>query len=423
VTRQQRAYLDGAAQAAPNAQTAYAPRDGVNVMRTPTATVLIIEDEERLLQGLASVFRRAGFDVLTASDGSSGLRLARNEVPQAIVCDVMMPPPDGFELRKLLAESNDTATIPFLFLTARTSVEDRLRGINGGADDYITKPFDRQELVARVRAILRRHEVGKEIGSTEAERRFDRIRLHMMSGVSRELQRPIAGLVSTLAALRRRHGEVPERVTEYVEASLDCVHRIESMTQDLLALLELEHDPLPLPRERLDIVADLLLPVKHRVGVWKDTEFRDIDLSYSLDAALTVHAHPRLFPQAVVHLVDNACKFSPDGATVFVEVKANGLGGCTVTVTDNGPGMPAAIQDKVFERFFQGSQRPVQQYGGLGIGLTIAHLTARAHGGHLRFLSAPKGCRAQLEIPPNNGLNPRAIAPRAETVRCHDAHS
>jgi len=151
------------------------------------ATVLLVEDEQRLLLGLSAIVKRAGYRVLSASDGKEGLRLARKEKPDIVVSDVMMPPPDGFELRKILSEDPDTSTIPFIFLTARTGINDRLRGIEGGADDYITKPFDSRELLARVAAVLRRREIARKEGLEGAMPRIQEIRRGLLETVGRRI--------------------------------------------------------------------------------------------------------------------------------------------------------------------------------------------------------------------------------------------
>jgi DNA-binding response OmpR family regulator len=122
----------------------------------PNLLILIVDDETNLLFGLKTIMQRAGYEIITAANGTDGLSLARERLPNLILSDVMMPPPNGFELRKQLARDPKTAKIPFIFLTARASQGDKIFGFEAGADDYITKPFDRQELLARVQAVLRR---------------------------------------------------------------------------------------------------------------------------------------------------------------------------------------------------------------------------------------------------------------------------
>ncbi|MFF0491943.1 response regulator transcription factor [Nocardia sp. NPDC004068] len=120
----------------------------------PGARVLVVDDEQLILKLLATTLRFQGFEVETAATGAEGLDKARGFRPDALIVDVMMPGMDGFGLlRRLRADGIDT---PVLFLTARDDVEDRVTGLTLGADDYVTKPFALEEVVARVRVILRR---------------------------------------------------------------------------------------------------------------------------------------------------------------------------------------------------------------------------------------------------------------------------
>ena len=125
-------------------------------MDKKTSAILIIDDEPALRLGLAAKIKRQGYKVFTACDGQDGLQKARECHPDLILSDVMMPPPNGFELRHLMEQDPQLASIPFIFLTARTGVDDRVNGIRDGADDYITKPFRMRELLVRMRAVLRR---------------------------------------------------------------------------------------------------------------------------------------------------------------------------------------------------------------------------------------------------------------------------
>jgi two-component system, OmpR family, response regulator len=116
--------------------------------------VLVVDDEATLSELLSMALRYEGWEVRSAADGSSAVRAAREFRPDAVVLDVMLPDFDGLEvLRRLRAEASD---VPVLFLTAKDSVEDRIAGLTAGGDDYVTKPFSLEELVARLRGLLRR---------------------------------------------------------------------------------------------------------------------------------------------------------------------------------------------------------------------------------------------------------------------------
>ncbi|HSD49152.1 MAG TPA: response regulator transcription factor [Actinomycetota bacterium] len=122
--------------------------------KAPSARVLVVDDESSITDLVATVLRYEGFGVQTADTGRAALAAVTSFRPHLVVLDVMLPDLDGFEVQRRLAA--DGLRVPILFLTARDSTEDTVRGLTMGADDYVTKPFSLEELVARVRAILRR---------------------------------------------------------------------------------------------------------------------------------------------------------------------------------------------------------------------------------------------------------------------------
>jgi two-component system, OmpR family, response regulator len=122
--------------------------------RTAEARLLVVEDDANIVELLSASLRFAGFEVAAATDGQQALRVAREFRPDLMVLDVMMPGLDGFEVvRRLTSEGN---RCPVLFLTARDAVEDKITGLTVGGDDYVTKPFSLDEVIARIRAVLRR---------------------------------------------------------------------------------------------------------------------------------------------------------------------------------------------------------------------------------------------------------------------------
>jgi two-component system OmpR family response regulator len=151
---------------------------------TPEATLLVVDDEPNILDHLATSLRFAGFDVVTASNGNEALRQAAAHQVDLVVLDVMMPDMDGFTvLRRLRAAGSP---LPVVFLTARDDTEDKVKGLTAGGDDYITKPFSLEEVVARIRAVLRRTK-----GSDDAVLRYADLELDEDAYEVRRAGRPI----------------------------------------------------------------------------------------------------------------------------------------------------------------------------------------------------------------------------------------
>src|SRR5690606_3352901 len=122
--------------------------------RAVEARLLVVEDDPNILELLSASLRFAGFEVTTARTGSEGVTTALRSNPDLVVLDVMLPDLDGFEVIKLMRAEG--ARVPVVFLTARDTTEDKIRGLTLGGDDYVTKPFSLEELTARIRAVLRR---------------------------------------------------------------------------------------------------------------------------------------------------------------------------------------------------------------------------------------------------------------------------
>ena len=121
-------------------------------------TILVVDDEPGIVTIVRDYLDRAGFRVLTAGDGETALRLARTERPSLVLLDLMLPGLDGLDVTRALRQDPSTNGLPLIMLTARVDETDRVAGLELGADDYITKPFSPREVVARVRAVLRRAE-------------------------------------------------------------------------------------------------------------------------------------------------------------------------------------------------------------------------------------------------------------------------
>src|ERR1044072_2331633 len=173
--------------------------------------ILIIDDEQDVIDLLSLHLRKAGFALSTATDGATGLRLAREEPPALIILDLMLPKMPGLEICKVLKTDAATRNIPVLMLTAKAEEIDRIVGLEFGADDYVTKPFSPRELVLRVNAILRRGkgDAGEEKRLTIGAITLDPSR-HRVDVGGRAV-RLTSVEFKLLSMLMRRQGRVQER--------------------------------------------------------------------------------------------------------------------------------------------------------------------------------------------------------------------
>jgi DNA-binding response OmpR family regulator len=181
--------------------------------------ILVVEDERVLQKNIIKILRLEGFEVIGADDGASGVACARQESPDLIVCDVMMPEMDGYQMLKTLQEDVNTALIPFIFLTAKTDRSDMRQGFEMGADDYLVKPFDADELLRAIEARFKKQEMmvtrlsslSEELGRLQE---FLDAKDGLMTNLNQELRRPMSNIKMALTMLQNQ--KTPEAQERYI---------------------------------------------------------------------------------------------------------------------------------------------------------------------------------------------------------------
>lgn len=363
-------------------------------------TILIIDDEPALLLGLAAIIRRRGYNVVTATNGHDGLQKAREVLPDLILSDVMMPPPNGFELRKMMRLDSDLDSIPFIFLTARSNLEDRVSGIQEGADDYITKPFVPEELLARIEAIFRRVRTeqarGREQMKEIAQEEMSNLRNEILQNFHHELRTPLSNILMPLELAANNRFQDPEEQSKFLKIALSNADRLESLVTDLILLSNIDHGNLNSIRQPIDIKLHMLAPVQKRFDRYKS---KQMEFLTDILGEGRITAPRREFIHALVHLMDNAFKFNIEERRVHLSVQPGFNGGLTIFVQDEGPGIPTELREKVFERFYQASQGDQRKYEGLGVGLSIARSVFRSLNGDVQIVDSPNGCVIRAFIP------------------------
>ena len=362
--------------------------------------ILIIDDDPALLMGVSATIKKHGFQVVSAEDGNDGFAKAKEIQPDLILSDVMMPPPNGFELRKLMSLDPQLASIPFIFLTARSGIDDKVNAIMDGADDYITKPFVVYELIARISAVLRRvkiaEENGRERAKVAAEADLDRVRQEILQNFHHEIRTPLSNIMMPLQlAINNKFDDAQEQ-SRFLSKALSSASRLESLTTDLILLSNIDQGNLNTIRQPIDVEMDIHAPVNRRLERYCD---KGLDFTMDIQVNEKIAAPRREFTHALGHLVDNACKFNSSHGKVHLRMVSQGNGGVVLDVFDNGPGIPTRLREKVFERFYQISQGDAREFEGMGVGLSIARAVFRSLRGDVNILDSTRGCHIQATLP------------------------
>ncbi len=350
------------------------------------ATILVVEDNIALLYGIKDLLEREGYYVLTARDGLEALEIMERTCPDLIIADIMMPRMDGYAFYEAVRNRPEWVPIPFIFLTAKATREDIIKGKAMGAEDYITKPFDIRELLVAVRSRLERARTLREV--TEAK--VEKLKEQIITALSHELRTPLTYVVGyTELALEDLKSAPPEVFQDYLLEIKRGADRLIRLVEDFLLLLQMDTGKTKEQVERFSEVRwDLAEIVRKVVDKYRPmAESRGVRLEFHTTYPIPpVRLLEPLFADALGRLLDNAIKFSlRDEKEVSVYLRKEG--DCVkITVRDKGIGIPPEEIPNLFERFRQVGREKTEQQG-LGLGLAIAKEIISLHGGKIEVES------------------------------------
>ena len=381
---------------------------GEEMLAAAACTILVVDDTPTNLRVVVECLEGLGHTVLIAQDGEEGLQRAAFMRPDLILLDVLMPGMDGLETCRRLKREEATRGIPVIFMTALSSLEDKIAGFQAGAVDYVSKPLEVHELAARITTHLQlhalqrlrerqnarlRHEVAERLrAEQELVESIDGIR-HASNAIAHDLRTPLAALRARLEAVLINALPADEVLGE-VEAALGDVDGVIDMFNALIRLAEIDAGV----RRSGFVLLDLAAVANEAAEFYRPmAELRGIDLQVDLAPLPSTPGDPQLLAQAIGNLLDNAIKFSGAGSTVQVTAHhADGEEGIAIAVRDHGPGIADADKPKVVQRFYRGDQSRATPGAGLGLALVAA--VARLHGGRLELGDNVPGLAATLHV-------------------------
>jgi len=343
------------------------------------AKILIVDDKPANLDVLFVFLKSAGFKTLVATSGKMALQQLENIKPDLILLDVMMPVIDGFETCKRIKQNNNTKNIPVFFMTALTDISDKIKGFEVGAVDYITKPIQQEELLARITKELTIQKQNKQLIELNKQLEISNIaKDKLFSIIAHDLKNAFSPLLVSSDLLKKA---IKESKTDKI---IDFSSRVSSSAINAYKLLEnlLNWSKMQIGKTQLQPKSfKLNLNILKTLSLFAEScKQKQIELDYSMDDSIMVYADPNMVDTIIRNLLSNAIKFTSPNGKILLSVKSED-DYAVICVSDNGIGIE---QDKLKNIFSIASDyKEIGTIGekGTGLGLNLCkYLVERNNG-------------------------------------------
>jgi two-component system sensor histidine kinase/response regulator len=353
--------------------------------------ILVVDDITKNLQVVGTMLRNAGYEVMPTTSGAQALERVRVQPPDLILLDLMMPEMDGIEVCRFLKADPLTRQIPVIFLTASNEMEHLVKGFEVGAVDYVTKPFNPPELLARVRTHIELKLARQRLREMNDEKN------EFMGIAAHDLRSPLNAVKGYAEMMLDEPAMEPKERAHLLGRIHDASRRMAEMVQNLL-----DHNRIERGEMKLNLAVTDLSPVlscvvesqRPRASLKKQT-------IHIQDATAPVKAlaDRDVMVQVVENLVSNAVKYSPPGKNIFARTSQD-AGSVRIEVQDEGPGLSPEDQKRLFGKYARLSAKPTGGENSTGLGLSIVKRMVEAMNGRVWCESEPgRGATFIVELP------------------------
>lgn len=363
--------------------------------------ILVVDDTPANLQLLTGMLKERGYKVRPVPSGKLALQAAKSAPPDLILLDINMPEIDGYEVCAQLKRDERTRDVPVLFISALNETIDKVLAFGVGGVDYIMKPFQFEEVDARVAAHLKLRRLqldlatrNRELQQSNAElRRLQDLRDNLTQMIVHDLRSPLTGVYGSLQFISSEPGQLSPETRKMTQLSLGALDQVLSMINSLLDVSKIEAGQLDLHRSQCDLVTvardavNVLSGLRGQREIVIEAESESLPLAVDRDLIFRV----------LQNLLSNALKFTRSNGKVRIHLARQGKQ-IRVSVTDDGPGIAPEHHQRIFEKF--GQVDTEQPRLGTGLGLTFCRLAVEAHGGAIGVDSTVgKGSSFWFELP------------------------
>ncbi len=384
-------------------------------MTTAAHTVLLIDDNKSTRTPIVAVLEQAGYKIVLGDCAEEAMKLLRTIIPDIILLDVMMSGMNGFSFCRKLKKEPKYQDIPVIFITSLSQQTDIVKGFDAGGQDYIVKPFNQQELLARVRTHIHLHDTlleNKRLSCLALD--ASRSKSEFLASMSHEIRTPLNSIIGMAEVLAET--VLTEEQHEYVRIFRSAGENLLEIINDILDLSKIEASQTELEAIDFDLPT-LLDSVITLVSLRADEQETTVTTHIDSNVPFYLNGDPTRLRQLLLNLVGNAVKFTKKGQVkikISLQAKQGPGQELLVAIRDNGIGIPVDKQQLIFDSFTQADSLTTRQYGGTGLGLTICQKLLTIMGGHIWLTSQPdKGSTFFFTFPCAPATSPR---PEIDTV-------
>ena len=348
-----------------------------------SGTVLVVDDTPGNLRVLVESLSARGLDVLVATDGKSAVERAVYGQPDLILLDVIMPGIDGFETCRIFKETPETAAIPVIFMTALSDTSQKVKAFEVGAVDYVTKPFEEEELISRVDAHLtiRRLQADLERRNHQLED-LNQLKNEFLGMAAHDIRNPLTAILAGAEILELTAGSTTAEKVAHTSHQINVAgSRIKKLLTNLLDVNAIDSG-----KRTIDIEPIELSEIFKQVAINHESSALSKNIEIIRDQTTNdglVMADACAAEQVLDNLVSNAIKYSPPERRIWIssERRDNTI---ATTIRDEGPGLSPEDQEKMFGKFARLTPRPTAGEASTGLGLWIVKELAQSMGGSIR---------------------------------------
>jgi two-component system sensor histidine kinase/response regulator len=363
------------------------------------ATILLVDDIPDNIRVLGKILKRKGYSFAIATNGKETFDLLDQQIPDLILLDIMLPDTDGFDICKKLKADEKTKEIPVIFLSAKRELEDKLRGFETGAVDYITKPFEEVEVIARVSAQVRLKKSADMIREySSALEKANTAKDKLFSVISHDLRGPV-GSVHTVLELLTQNVFNEDEKEEFLKDAERSVKNILELLETLLHWARSQQDRIEYKPEHIDM-AEIIQ--ENMSLLRRAAKNKSIQLYAEICEPVYAYADRDTMTAVLRNLISNAVKFTPESGTISISA-ISGENHIEITVKDSGIGISRENVKKLFAIDRTVVRQGTNKEKGTGLGLVICKEFIEKNRGNIRVeTEIGKGSSFIVTLPREN---------------------